>query len=76
MAFEEHYLWYMIRILLLALLFVGLYRFITRILFPLLRITSAVRGQMRNMQQGASQNNSAPEPKVRKGDYIEYEEIK
>jgi hypothetical protein len=68
----------MLRILLLVLLFVGLYRFITRIVFPLLRITSAVRGQMRNMQQNAAPTASAPQPshKSRKGDYIDFEEVK
>jgi hypothetical protein len=62
------------------LLFVGLYRFITRVVFPLLRITNAVRGQMKNMQQSAAAGTPTstpkPEHKVRKGDYIEFEEVR
>jgi hypothetical protein len=71
----------MIRILLLALLFVGLFRFITRFLFPIFRITSAVRGQMRNMQNMQGQQNvqhepAPPRPKAAKSDYIDFEEVK
>jgi hypothetical protein len=75
----------MIAILLSVLLFLGLYRFVTRILLPILRISSAVRGQMRNMQQQANkqygnnpQSNAgyqAKQTSPKKGDYIEYEEV-
>jgi hypothetical protein len=71
----------MLRIFLLSLLFIFLVRFILRFVIPLFRITSAVRGQMKNMQ-GAGQRPMAPPPqsrpqqKSRKGDYIDYEEIK
>jgi hypothetical protein len=68
----------MLRILLLALLFIALYRFITRFVFPLLRITSAVRGQMRQMQQQdyAQHQQSPPKAKASSGDYIDFEEVK
>lgn len=68
----------MLRYILLLLLFVGLFRFITRFLLPVLRITSNVRGQMRNMQ-GNTHREPAPPPmprKERRGDYIDYEEIR
>ena len=68
----------MIRYILLLLLIAGLFRFITRFLLPVLRITANVRGQMRNMQQGA-RPEPAPAPVSRKekvGDYIDYEEVR
>lgn len=68
----------MLRYILLLLLIVGLFRFITRFLLPVLRITANVRGQMRNMQQGARPEPApAPVPrKEKRGDYIDYEEIR
>jgi hypothetical protein len=76
----------MIQILIGVLLFLGLYRFITRILFPILRISSAVRGQMKHMHQQANRQASAsgngatgykaPTAAPKKGDYIEYEEVR
>jgi hypothetical protein len=69
----------MIRYILLLLLIVGLFRFITRFLLPVYRITANVRGQMRNMQQGAKPQ-PAPAPvssrKEKVGDYIDYEEVR
>lgn len=72
------YLWVMLRYILLILLVVVLFRFVTRFLLPVLRITANVRGQMRNMQQGA-RPEPAPAPvsrKEKRGDYIDYEEIR
>ena len=69
----------MLRILLLSLLFVGLYRFIVRFVLPIFRITRSVRTQMKNMQGQQSAHNQAPpmsRPKVNKGDYIDYEEVR
>ena len=68
----------MLRILLLCLLFLGIYRFIVRFVLPVMKITSTVRGQMRNMQQNQAPAGPAPasSSKVKKGDYIDYEEIK
>ncbi len=69
----------MIRYILLLLLIVGLFRFITRFLLPVLRITANVRGQMRNMQQQGHRPEPAPAPAPRRekvGDYIDYEEIR
>ena len=70
----------MLRIFLLALLFIWLFRFVLRFVLPILKITSGVRKQMKNMQQGQSNPYTAPAPgrtqKVREGDYIEYEEVK
>ncbi|MBS1615384.1 MAG: hypothetical protein JST06_04615 [Bacteroidetes bacterium] len=64
----------MIRILLLGLLFYFLFRFILRYVLPIWRITSAAKKQMRDMQ-GAHQEPAQPKP-ARKGDYIEFEEVK
>jgi len=50
-----------------------------RYVLPALRITSDVRRQMKNMQQNQSNPvNNAPRPqqRMRKGDYIEFEEVK
>jgi hypothetical protein len=69
----------MLRILLLSLLFVGLYRFIVRFVLPIFRITSSVRAQMKNMQgnqPAQPQAPTRPRPTVNKGDYIDYEEIR
>jgi hypothetical protein len=69
----------MLRILLLSLLFVGLYRFIVRFVLPIFKITSAVRSQMKSMQgnQGAQQQGpTVSRPKVNKADYIDYEEVR
>lgn len=64
----------MIRILLLGLLFYFLFRFILRYVLPIWRITSAAKKQMRDMQAGNSEPVT-PRPQ-RKGDYIEFEEVK
>jgi hypothetical protein len=70
----------MLRIFLLALLFIWLFRFVLRFVLPILKITSGVRRQMKNMQQGQSNPYTAPSAarpqKVREGDYIDYEEVK
>ena len=69
----------MLRIFLLLLLFVWLFRFVLRFVLPVLKITSGVRRQMKNMQQQSGSNPyTAPgrTQKVREGDYIDYEEVK
>lgn len=68
----------MVRILLLTLLFIGLFRFIIRFVFPMLRITAAVKKQMRNMEQAQANanNHTAPKPQAKTGDYIDFEEVK
>ena len=65
----------MIRILLLGLLFYFLYRLVVRFLIPVLRVTSAARRQMQNMQQNNGAAAQQPKP-ARKGEYIEFEEVK
>jgi len=70
----------MLRIFLLSLLFIWLFRIVLRYVLPILRITSGVRRQMKHMQESQSQGQAAPPQsqthKARKGDYIEYEEVK
>jgi len=70
----------MVRYLLLTLLFIWLFRIVLRYVIPILKITSGVRRQMRHMQQGPGQAQSVPPQsrpqQSRKGDYIDYEEIK
>lgn len=67
----------MIRIVLLGLFFYFLYRFVVRFLIPVLRVTSAARKQMRNMQQGSANTEAPKQPRpARKGEYIEFEEVK
>ena len=68
----------MLRIFLLSLLFIWLFRIVLRYVLPILKITAGVRRQMKHMQQ--SQGQPAPPQsrpqQARKGDYIEYEEVK
>lgn len=73
----------MLRFLVYTLGFILLYRFLVNFLFPLLKVTSAASKKMREMQdqmnqmndQQQSANRQAP-PRVKEGDYIDYEEIK
>lgn len=72
----------MIRIVLLALLFYFLYRFVVRFLLPVLRVTSAARRQMQQMQQmqqeqkGESGGAKAPRERAKAGEYIDFEEVR
>jgi hypothetical protein len=69
----------MLRIFLLSLLFIWLFRIVLRYVLPILKITSGVRKQMKHMQQ-RQQAQPPVSPgrtrNVRKEDYIEYEEVK
>jgi hypothetical protein len=59
-----------------------IYRFLSRYVLPIFKITSQhsdrirqMQDQMRNMNN--PNNNMAPKPKVQKeGDYIDYEEVR
>ena len=64
--------------LLLLLLFLVLYRIITRFIMPLLKVTANVRRQMKHMQNGAGSGKESPASKqVKKpGEYIEFEELR
>ena len=69
----------MLKMLLFLVLFAWIFRFVLRFVLPVLKITSGVRKQMKNMQQQSrsSSYNAPPRThKVREGDYIEYEEVK
>ena len=67
---------------LLFFLFYVLFKFVTRILIPVLRAGRTVKAQMREMQsrmEEMQQQASTPQPskpKVVDGDSIDYEEIK
>ena len=73
----------MMKIILWTLVFYVLFRFITRFVLPILKVTRMASSRMRDMQQQmeemqqkANNPSPAPEPKIKEGDYIEYEEIK
>lgn len=72
----------MMKIILWTLLFYVLFRFITRFVLPILKVTRMASSRMRDMQQQMEEMQQkantppAPERKVKEGDYIEYEEIK
>lgn len=74
----------MTRILIWTAIFYILFRFVTRFLLPVLRVTRVASTRMREMQQQmedmqAKANNPGPaasKPKPVEGDYIDYEEIK
>lgn len=69
------------RILLLAFIFSGVFKFITRILIPLLKMRSAVKDQIKTQQQAQNQQSQTKAPKNKQksssvGEYIDFEEIK
>jgi membrane protein insertase Oxa1/YidC/SpoIIIJ len=74
----------MIKMILWALFFYIMFRFVTRFLLPVIKVTRTASAKMREMQAQMEQmqqkaNNPAPspkQPKVQEGDYIDYEEIK
>ncbi|MFM1829297.1 MAG: hypothetical protein RL624_1538 [Bacteroidota bacterium] len=69
------------RILLLAFILSGVFKFVTRILIPILRIRSAVKDQIKTQQQAQTKQNQQESPKAQQksssvGEYIDFEEIK
>jgi len=71
------------RLLLYLLLGIILYRFIVRFLLPLFQITKMTGSQLRRMQremeemqQRADGREQRPAKETKRGDYIDYEEIK
>jgi uncharacterized protein YoxC len=74
----------MIKMILWAIFFYILFRFVTRFLLPVIQVTKQAKNHMRSMQeqmeqmqqQANSPNPTPKRPKVQEGDYIEYEEIK
>lgn len=71
------------KVILYCLVFYFLYRFITRFVIPLVRVTRSANEQLRKMQDRMNemdqQRNSPPPPSAKKtivGDYIDYEELK
>jgi hypothetical protein len=70
------------RIILWSIVIVVVLRFITRFLFPLLNITKAVTHKMREMQAQMDRLNQQQQQQQRantaskKGEYIDYEEVK
>lgn len=68
----------MLRYLLLALLFVCLYKFIIRVVLPVLRVTTTVRRQMQQMQDANNHSGTAARQagKPKSGEYIEFEEVR
>lgn len=74
----------MLRFIVYTLGIILLYRFIVNFLWPLLRVTRTasqrirqMQQQMNDMQQRQPQNSTQTSPpRMKEGDYIEYEEIK
>ncbi|MEO6833427.1 MAG: hypothetical protein ABI378_12680 [Chitinophagaceae bacterium] len=67
----------MLRFLLLGLLLYFLIRFIVRFVLPVAKMTSTIRGNMKNAEQNQAGSPSQPKkPKPKNGDYIDYEMIK
>ena len=65
------------RILLLAFILSGVFKFVTRILIPLLRMRSAVTDQIKTQQQAQQQESPKTQQKSSSvGEYIDFEEIK
>lgn len=76
-----------IRILLVATIFIIIARFIVRFVMPLLQVSSIASDRLKQMQQQMDEmqrkannqqnnNNGNSRPKVKQGDYIDYEEVK
>ena len=72
----------MIKILLWAVLLVMLFRFITRIVWPIFKVTRIARKRMQDMQRQMEESEqkanyqSSAQSRTKEGDYIDYEEIK
>lgn len=75
----------MIKILLIAIIVVMILRFVSRFVMPLLQVSSLASDRLKQMQQQMDElqrkanNQQKAEnkpPKTKKGDYIDYEEIK
>ena len=69
------------RILLLAFILSGVFKFVTRILIPILRMRSAVKDQIKAQQQAQTKQNQQKKPQAQQksstvGEYIDFEEIK
>lgn len=75
------------RILLWTFIIVMILRFVARFVFPVFQVTRMAQQKMKEMQQQMEQmqqNAQQPQPqhhqqappKVKEGDYIDYEEIK
>jgi hypothetical protein len=69
------------RILLLAFILSGVFKFVTRILIPILRMRSAVKDQIKTQQQAQTKQSQQESPKTQQksstvGEYIDFEEIK
>jgi hypothetical protein len=69
------------RILLLAFILSGVFKFVTRILIPILKMRSAVKDQIKSQQQAPSKQRQQEAPKAQQksssvGEYIDFEEIK
>ena len=58
------------------------FRFITRFVFPILNITRATQDRLRQVQKQMEEmrnqqtTSHKQTPKVKEGDYIDYEEVK
>ena len=52
------------RILLLAFILSGVFKFVTRILIPILRMRSAVKDQIKTQQQAQTKQNQKESPKT------------
>lgn len=74
----------MLKILLWAVLLIILFRFITRIVWPIFKVTRMASKRMREMQQQMQEMEQKAHTnqktdtsyQVKEGDYIDYEEIK
>lgn len=71
----------LIRILILAFIVSGIFKFIMRILIPILKMRSTLKDQMNAQQQATSSQAKQATPKAqqnpkRTGEYIDFEEIK
>lgn len=70
------------KFLFLVLIFYFLFRFITRFLLPVMKVSRMASTRMREMQQQMEEmqqkanNPVTPKPRTVDGDYIDYEEIK
>lgn len=78
------YLWYLmiIRVILIAIIFVLITRFVLRFVLPLFQITRMTQDKLKQMQQQMEDMQKREQAKantrsrVKEGDYIDYEEVK
>lgn len=71
----------MFKIIFWSIILIMLLRFVMRFLFPVVKASKTINDRLKQMQQQMNEMNERQQdkkaaPKVKQGDYIDYEEVK